>query len=110
MTENGVLWNPQGLVSLCLLDLDFAGVEDARSEEPILSGEADTPLPFWEGRHSASGAAGAARRARPAPGKAPVVINLRLPHTANLKPGCCHFLLFPLVGGVSWVDSQNLPS
>ena len=31
-------------LSLCHLDLDFAGVEHARSEERILSGEADTAL------------------------------------------------------------------
>ena len=86
-------------LSLCHLDLDFAGVEDARSEEPILSGEADTAL------------LGPPALLRPhAPGKASAVSNLCLPQTASWKPGCCHFLLFPLVGGVSWADSQNIPS
>ena len=64
-------------LSLCHLDLDFAGVEDGRSEERILSGALRAFL--------SPGA--------PPQGQAGEVINLRFPQTASSRPGCCHFLL-----------------
>ena len=64
-------------LSLCHLDLDFAGVEDGRSEERILSGALRAFL--------SPGA--------PPQGQAGEVINLRFPQTASSRPGCCLFLL-----------------